>query len=445
MRKRALLLGVEDYKEPITQVTSVQNDINTLKYKLNQLSFEIFTNFNCKYDDIANSVDNFYEKAPTDSINIVYFTGHGFHYRGQNYVAPIDFDLSKPIEKNGYNVENFFNCSQNKITKIIVIDACRNNFEQQYKGDYTSTFSLPQDTYIAYATQFGTVASYTKYGLSHFTETICNNILFPNISVNELFEKVRYDLDKNGYPQISNCISGLRNKVVLNESIYTTNLDCEVYEYIEENGDRYEKISGYVAGEYEIFIDASQRFQIPLLDTYFMYSKIQSSKYHTDLLPEAESKLVTFFIMKDSQYFKVDNNYTWYYKGRKIRMGEIPPLPDSMERLGPLEGKAIDVEFSYSTDDTSLYLKTTLPDGFILHLTTNKTKSFINGEVNKNECRFDIKPGTREVKLTSPIVSIMKNLNQETVGEKGRNLVGNLVKFDPIFGNTIEWECSLIE
>lgn len=69
----------------------------------------------------------------------------------------------------------------------------------------------------------------------------------------------------------------------------------------------------------------------------------------------------------------------------------------------------------------------------------------ITGEVNNDECRFDIKPGTMEVKLTSPIVSIMKNLNQETVGEKGRNLVGNLVKFDPIFGNTIEWECSLIE
>jgi len=208
-----------------------------------------------------------------------------------------------------------------------------------------------------------------------------------------------------------------------------------IYDYIESN------VEGI--DEFEIFTDAADKFQKPLLDIYYLYSKIQSSKYHTDLLPEAENKLVTFFIMKDSHYFTMDKNHTWYYKGRKIRMGEIPPLPDSMERLGPLEGKAIDVEFSCSIDDTWLYVKTTLPDGFILHLTTNKTKSFISGEVKDNECKFDIKPGTRDVKLTSPIVSIMKNLDKETVGEKGRNLVGNLVKFDPIFGNTIEWECSL--
>ena len=93
------------------------------------------------------------------------------------------------------------------------------------------------------------MASYTKYALSHFTEAICNHILLPNISINELFEKVRYDLDKKGYPQISNCISGLRNTVVINKSVKTTNLDKEVYDYIEENGDRYEKTSGYIAGE----------------------------------------------------------------------------------------------------------------------------------------------------------------------------------------------------
>ena len=310
MRKRALLLGVKDYEAPITQVTSAQNDLDALKYKLNQLSFEVVTYFNCKYDNITNSVDRFYEEAPTDSINIVYFTGHGFHYRGQNYIVPIDFDLSKPIEKNGYNVENLFNWNQRKIIKIVIIDASPNNFDAQYKGDYTSTFSLPQDTYIAYATQFGTVASYTKYALSHFTEAICNHILLPNISINELFEKVRYDLDKKGYPQISNCISGLRNTVVINKSVKTTNLDKEVYDYIEENGDRYEKTSGYIAGEYEIFIDASQRFQIPLLDIYFMYSKIQSSKYKTHLLPEAENKLITFFILRDSNYFKMDKNHS---------------------------------------------------------------------------------------------------------------------------------------
>lgn len=439
MKKRALLLGVQDYLSPITKVTSAKNDVEALKYKLNQLGFEIETIINCTYEEIQCSIMKFLDSAPCDSINIVYFTGHGFHYKGLNYLAPVDFTLGKSIEKNGYDVNDIVNQSHKKITKIIIVDACRNNFAESYSGDFTQTFSLPQDTYIAYATQFGTVASYTTFGLSHFTQSICNNILEPNLSVNELFEVVRDDLNKKGYPQISNCMSGLRNKTILNKKADTNNIEKDIYNYIEENGDRYEKISGYVAGEYEIFIDASQKFEISLLDVYYNYSKVQSQNHHIDLLPEAENKLITFFIMKKSEYFSMDSNHTWFYKERKIRMGEIPPLPKSMEKLKPVESMEIVVNIDWNIKDNLLKVSTNLPNGFILHLNTDKTKSFITSEVNNYQCFFQIEENTRKIEISSPITSIMKNLDKNIVGEKGRNLVGKFVEFEPIYGNRISW------
>jgi len=439
MKNRALLIGVQDYLSPITNVTSAKNDLEALKYKLNQLTFDVEVIFNCTYDDIQCSITKFLNSAPCDSINVIYFTGHGFHYKGVNYLAPSDFEIGKSIKNNGYKIDNIINQSHKKITKIIIIDACRNNFANSYSGDFTATFSLPQDTYIAYATKFGAVASYTRFGLSYFTESICNNILAPNLSVNELFEVVRYELNMKGYPQISNCMSGLRKRTVLNKKVATNKIEQDIYNYIEENGNKYEKTSGYVAGEYEIFIDASQKFEIPLLDVYYKYSKIQSQKYHTDILSEAENKLNTFFIMKNSEYFSMGSNHTWFYKERKIRMGEILPLPKSMEQLKPVECKDIVVNVGCEIKNKLLIVSTNLPNGFILYLNTDKAKSFISGEVNDNKCIFQIEENTSKIIISSPITSIMENLDKNIVGEKGRNLVGNLVKFDPIFGNKISW------
>lgn len=213
-------------------------------------------------------------------------------------------------------------------------------------------------------------------------------------------------------------------------------LENRIFDYIESYDETY--------SEFEIFINAANEFQVPVLEAYYLYSKYQSEKYNMPLISEAESKFISFMGIKSEPSFSVDEYHTWYYNGTKIRMGEIPPIPKSMEKLEPFEGKAICVELSCSINGSKLLVKTNLPNGFILHLTTNITKSFLKGEVKNNQCIFDIPNGTKEIKLTSPIISIMKNLDKDTIGEKGRNLVGDLVKFDPFYGKQIEWECSLI-
>jgi hypothetical protein len=435
MKKRALLLGVGAYLEPIPKVSSAQNDIKLLAYKLSQLSFEINIIFDCTYEKIENSIAEFFDNGPCDSTNIVYFTGHGYHEKGINYIVPIDFNMT-----NGYKVDDIIHRQHRNLKKIVIIDACRDNFNQGYEGNYSPTFALPHDTYIAYASQFGTVASYTANGLSYFTESICDNILFPNLTVNEMFENVRHDLNKKGYPQISNCMSGLRSAIILNESIDIENIDQIVYEYIEENAEKYERESGYIAGEYDIFIDAAQRFNIPLLDTYYNYSKVQSKKYNTHLLHESESKLITFFIMKASSLFSIDENYTWFFKGRKVRMGEIPPLPKSMERLAPIAGKGLKVTIDPLIHGTELNIKTNLPNGFVLQLKTDGTHCTDSAEVEGGICRFTINESASIFKIISPVTSVMENLDKYVLDEMGRNLVGDSVSYDPIFGCMINLE-----
>ncbi|MCW3491542.1 caspase family protein [Dethiobacter alkaliphilus] len=445
MQKRALLMGVENYPSPDSKISSARNDIDAVKHKLSQLNFMIDEIFDCQYTKMDSIITDFLKSAPCDSINIVYFTGHGFQHKGINYILPIDFryllNKTNDVDKSAYRIDEIFNKNRREIQLVLIIDACRNNIEKTYIGNYSEALSPPQNTFIAYATQFNTVAEYTPYGLSHFTSALCNNLLTPDISINQLFENVRDELDKKGYPQISNCTSGLLKEIKLDNKIIIDDSDKEIYEYVEKYGNDYAEKYGFVSGEYEIFIDASQRFNISLLDTYYKYSKVQSGN---TVLSESVNKLITFFNLKDNGLFEMNEYHTWYYRGRKIRMGEIPMLPSSMDIVLPINGHELNVNIKVKVKKNELQIESNLPDGFILNIKVNKNKDYHGNEVTNGICKVLIfEEEVFSILVTSPTVNVMRNLDKNTVGTRGRNLYGKKVKFSPIYGNTIHYMLNI--
>ena len=448
MKKNAILFSASNYKKSslirADDLPGVKYDIHAMYKRLTQIGFEVKQIENVSKDQIIPALEDNASNSPCDAIHIVYFTGHGGHANGNNYIYPIDFasrfDTSKDIETSAMNIRDIISIYKGKGRLILILDACRSDFESS-KG-YYSEITAAEDVYIAYGTQFQHTSIGISNQMSPFTKAICDEILEPNIDVDELFTRVRRNVYSKYQVQIPASVNALLNKIILHKQLSYTNFDEEVYKFVKKYADDYNNKYGYFHGDDLIFIDAAQYFNISFLDAVWKFRKVDN-KVYTDrgakipLLPEDESKFVTFHgLFRGKEYFTCDENHTWYYNGRQIRMGEIPPLPPSMQQKLPEEGKEYYVEFDAKKENDSIVITTNLPE---------QCEIFIKDNKSKYSQKMAVSNGTIEIKNATDISKVIINSGvftadvntQQIIGENCRNLVGKFIKYHPIYGNQI--------
>lgn len=447
MKKNAILFSASNYEKSslirADDLPGVKYDIHAMYKRLIQIGFEVKQIENVSKDQIIPALEDNASNSPCDAIHIVYFTGHGGHANGNNYIYPIDFasrfDTSKDIETSAMNIRDIISIYKGKGRLILILDACRSDFESS-KG-YYSEITAAEDVYIAYGTQFQHTSIGISNEMSPFTKAICDEILEPNIDVDELFTRVRRNVYSKYQVQIPASVNALLNKIILHKQLSYTNFDEEVYKFVKKYADDYNNKYGYFHGDDLIFIDAAQYFNISFLDAVWKFRKVDN-KVYTDrgakipLLPEDESKFVTFHgLFRGKEYFTCDENHTWYYNGRQIRMGEIPPLPASMQPEAPELGKELYVTFDIQKYDDSIIITTNLPDNYILLVKSNLSKNSNRKTVTNGSVTLENAQNISSITIGSAFItdsSVKKQL-----GTKARNLIGEYVKYDPICGNQI--------
>jgi hypothetical protein len=140
---------------------------------------------------------------------------------------------------------------------------------------------------------------------------------------------------------------------------------------------------------------------------------------------------------------KQDEFYTWQYRGRSIRLGEIPPLPLDMQKPMPDEEKKIKVKLKIDVKNNRIQIRTNLPDNFQLYGKINGSISFSNIVVKNGVAIIPFNSETTEFKsLDAYSVATVTGVDLSIVGDRCRNLVGKYVKFNPINGNTIEFHTA---
>lgn len=447
MKKNAILFSASNYEKSslirADDLPGVKYDIHAMHKRLIQIGFEVKQIENVSKDQIIPALEDNASNSPCDAIHIVYFTGHGGHSNGNNYIYPIDFasrfDTSKDIETSAMNIRDIISIYKGKGRLILILDACRSDFKSS-KG-YYSEITAAEDVYIAYGTQFQHTSIGISNQMSPFTKAICDEILEPNIDVDELFTRVRRNVYSKYQVQIPASVNALLNKIILHKQLSYTNFDEEVYKFVKKYADDYNNKYGYFHGDDLIFIDAAQYFNISFLDAVWKFRKVDN-KVYTDrgakipLLPEDESKFVTFHgLFRGKEYFTCDENHTWYYNGRQIRMGEIPPLPASMQPEAPELGKELYVTFDIQKYDDSIIITTNLPDNYILLVKSNLSKNSDRKTVTNGSIMLENAQNISSITIGSAFItdsSVKKQL-----GTKARNLIGEYVKYDPICGNQI--------
>lgn len=457
MKKNAVLFSAGEYlnsrtfPKPSCDLSSVKYDILAIEKRLKQIGFNVIKKENANKSEYLPALQQCADKSPSDAIHIVYFSGHGGHYNGKNFIYPSDFtaqyDLTNDIEKASVNIEDIISVFKGKGRLILILDACRKDFGVS-KG-YFSEMTSAENVYIAYGTMFQDEAVGVDDGLSWFTEAICDEILTPNIDIDTLFTQIRQNIFTKHYVQIPPSVNSLLESVVLHTALDFDDIDKQVYDFVEKYGDEYTEKYGYFSGEYIAFIDAAQFFGIGLLDAYWHYTKVQN-KLATEkgikmpLLSEAEQKIVSFMSLnKGRKYFYHDVSYTWYFNGRQIRMGEIPPLPPSMQPKLPEQGKELIVWFKVKKDNGSIMIETNLPDNCEIFVNHDKTKFSRKYMIANGKIVIEDADAITKIIIDSGVFT-PNMTTQSILGEKCRNLAGEFVNYHPIYGNRIYYRAENI-
>ena len=453
MRKDAILFSAGSYLPSklvnMTDLMGVQYDVAAMEKRLSQLGFTVQKCEDAHKEDYLPALRNMVENSPNDAIHIVYFSGHGGHYNGKNYIYPSDFgarlDISRNVGDAALNIQDIITVFSGRGRLILILDACRADIG--LSRGYYSEMTSSENVYIAYGTMFEDYSQARHGDVSWFTEAICDEILTPNIDVDALFTRVRRNIVTKHKIQIPCSVNCLTEAVVLNPQLHVDIDDKMVHDFVSRYGDEYNERYGYFQGDDLIFIDAAQYFGISFLDAVWRFRNADNQFFtergvKVPLVSEDECKIITFLgLTRNKRYFQCDEFHTWYYNGRQIRMGEIPPLPESMQQKMPEVGKEIYVAFDVKNEDNQIVLVTNIPDGCSFFVRYDTVPSSTRVTVFHGKVILTPPEGAKKILMEStPVFS--EGESRLCVGEKARNLSGDFITYHPIHGNVISCKLS---
>jgi len=192
----ALLIGNSDY--PNKRLTNPTNDVDLLAKKLKGLGFTVIKKKNLNRSSMINELRNFYNHIDSDTIAIIYFSGHGVHSTidNRNYLIPIggfesllnEADLGNEAISDGKLLAS----TSGAKFSILLLDACRSNDFAKIKGDKglgQPQSGLNNDYVISYATEVGKTAK-DGYKNSPYAKALAELLTQP-YSIGDIFTKVR--------------------------------------------------------------------------------------------------------------------------------------------------------------------------------------------------------------------------------------------------------------
>ena len=161
----AFIVGNEAYeKNPLENPVKDAESLNEI---LQEYGFETYLETNINQKKFYESLETVRQRIKTlgsDTTVLFYFSGHGVEAKGKNFLIPIE--ASKKVKDESdlswytIEVDDVIEGTKAARTRIIILDACRENPFRKVKGSKGGLGNIiaPTGTFIAYATAPGRVA-----------------------------------------------------------------------------------------------------------------------------------------------------------------------------------------------------------------------------------------------------------------------------------------------
>ncbi len=206
----ALLIGNSNYIHGGSLDNPV-NDVRAMKKALEGLGFTVMKYENCSQKTMKRAMDKFGRKLKGRDVGLFFYAGHGIQVNGHNYLLPVDakLDSENDAEYDCVRADRVLAKMETAGSRIniVILDACRDNpFERSWrrgnKGTGLAFMSAPSGSLIAYSTAPGKTALDGRGRNSPYTSALLQHIGSPNITVLQMFQRVRSTvMDKSGNQQ----------------------------------------------------------------------------------------------------------------------------------------------------------------------------------------------------------------------------------------------------
>ncbi|MBX3576606.1 MAG: caspase family protein [Rhizobiaceae bacterium] len=129
LRGVALVIGNGDYAH-LPALANPANDADAIEAMLSDLGFDSVRRTNRDAATLARDLERFAEDAAGADVAVLYYSGHGIEAGGENFLIPIDADLSALTDASTKLVplSPLIARLQNEVAvTIVLLDACRDN------------------------------------------------------------------------------------------------------------------------------------------------------------------------------------------------------------------------------------------------------------------------------------------------------------------------------
>ncbi|WP_164743007.1 caspase family protein [Mesorhizobium sp. Z1-4] len=125
----ALVIGNGDY-EHLALLANPPDDADAIEELLSDLGFDSVRRTDRDADDLARDLERFVEDAEDADVAVLYYAGHGIEAGGENWLVPVDTDISALDEAATKLVpvsDVIRRLRQTVAVTIVLLDACRDN------------------------------------------------------------------------------------------------------------------------------------------------------------------------------------------------------------------------------------------------------------------------------------------------------------------------------
>jgi hypothetical protein len=192
----ALVIGNAGYKD--APLKNAVKDAEAMAASLNRLGFEVIELRDAPGKWMQSAILEFGEKLKKGGVGLFYYAGHGLQVKGQNYLVPVDANITSEasVRFEAVAVDSITDQMGDAANQanIIILDACRNNpFERRLRGGSRGLAAMDaaRGTLIAYATAPGMTAADGDGENGVYTEELLKAVREPGLKVEDVFKRVR--------------------------------------------------------------------------------------------------------------------------------------------------------------------------------------------------------------------------------------------------------------
>lgn len=207
--RRALVIGNNNYgKAP--PLHNAVNDANDLAAVLRELEFQVEVVTNADRQAMERAIRKFTGSLEAGDVAFFHFSGHGLQIDGDNFLIPVDFELSDEVgaKYDAYSASEIHDriAASKAALNIVTLDACRNNGFRSFRGGSTglAAMNAARGSFLAFATGPGRTADDNPNGRNgRFTAAMLSELREPGLELGQVFRRVReHVIDGTGGRQV---------------------------------------------------------------------------------------------------------------------------------------------------------------------------------------------------------------------------------------------------